>query len=98
MKRVILAVVGLGALIGLGLAVSRPKTAAVSDPAKVSEAASAPARIEHQTMNEGGQLRQGATQPNGGAETLVAGAVAAETHFDFNQAIDTLVSRRASFR
>ena len=33
---------------GLGLAVSRPKTAAVSDPVKVSEAASAPAQIERQ--------------------------------------------------
>ena len=46
MKRVILAVVGVGAVIGLGLAVNRSKTVAVSEAAKEAEAASAPGQIE----------------------------------------------------
>src|SRR5438045_1703524 len=98
MKRLILAVVGLGALIGLALAVSRPKTAAVSEMEKEAEAASVPTRMEPQTVKRAGQLRQGATQPKGGAEGSLGGPAAAEGHFDFDRAIDTLVSRRASFR
>src|SRR5712671_4673278 len=98
MKRMILAVVAVGALIGLGLAMNRSKMAAVSEMETPTEAASPTARREPPPMNGGGELRQGATQQKSRAEGSAGGAAAAEVHFDFSQAIDTLVSRRASFR
>jgi len=98
MKRVILAVVGVGALIGLGLAMNRSKMAAVSELEKETEAAPAPAQIERQKVTGGAEFRQDAMQRKGGAEKSVGGAAAGEAHFDFNRSIDALVSPRASFR
>ena len=97
MKRMILAVVvGVGALIGLGLAMNRSKTA-VSKVEKASEVASAPAQIDRQPVNREAELRQGTTQRKSRTEKSATGAAAAEGHFDFSQAIETLISPRASF-
>src|SRR5438445_11202783 len=96
MKRVILAVVGVGALIGLGLTMNRSKMPAVSEMEKEIEVASDRRQMEPRPVNREGELRQGTTQRKSGTERSLGGAAAA--HFDFSQPIETLVSRRASFR
>ena len=98
MKRVVLAVFGVGALIGLGLAMNRSKTAAVSEAAKEVEVASAPAQIEQQAVNRARESRQTAVKPASGGGEVVARVATPDGGFDLNRAIETLVSPRASFR
>ena len=102
MKRVILAVVGVGFLIGLGLSIIRSRTTTASAEVKEAEVASALAEAQVQAQDrdqdqavsrarvrELGQTKAERTK-EGAAEPRVA-ATSAPT-FDFNQALEILVS------
>src|SRR5436305_13040075 len=98
MKRMILAVFGAGALIGLALAMNRPKIAALSEAAKETEAASAPAQTERQPRSAVAPLFRTTVRTASGGGEIPAPVTTANVGFDFRQAIETLVSAQASFR
>jgi len=102
MKRVILAVIGAGTLIGLGLFINRAKLEEVSGLERAIESAPAPQRLESQPVNQSEGLPQGSSRPKTGAETPTPAErlipAAPNIRFDFNRAIETLVSTRSSFR
>src|SRR5260370_2914338 len=101
MKRMTLAVAGLGAVISLGFYFNRPKTSALSAAEAVADPASNQTKGDIQPLNpvsaEANQFRQNPTEANRPAQAPLALSATPDARLVFNQAIETLVSPQASF-
>src|SRR5260370_6178681 len=101
MKRMTLAVAGLGAVISLGFYFNRPKTSALSAAEAVADPASNQTKGDIQPLNpvsaEANQFRQNPTEANRPAQAPLAISATPDARLVFNQAIETLVSPQASF-
>jgi len=101
MKRLILAVLSLGVMAGLAFHVSRTKAPVVAPAEPEAESSSAAATAESQpvkpvaTRHE--QLRRNSADAGSAGWGAPAHAPLTEVRFAFNQAIETLVSRQATY-
>jgi len=101
MKRLTLAVAGLGAVISLGFYFNRPKTSAVSPPEAVADPAPDQTNEDSQPINgvaaRAKQFRRSPTDPGSPVQAPLAPPATMDVRLAFNQAIETLVSPQASF-
>jgi tetratricopeptide (TPR) repeat protein len=101
MKRLTLAVAGLGAMISLGFYFNRPKTSALSAAEAVADPAPDQTNEDSQPLNavaaKAKQFRQNPTDANSPAQAPVAHSATPDVRMVSNQAIETLVSPQASF-
>src|SRR5713226_4386192 len=101
MKRMTLAVAGLGAVISLGFYFNRPKISALSPPEAVANPASDQTNGDTQQLNpvsaEAKQFRQNPTDATSPGQAPRVPSATTDVRLVFNQAIQTLVSPQASF-
>src|SRR6266699_5361914 len=101
MKRMTLAVAGLGAVISLGFYFNRPKTSALSAVEAVADPAPDQTNEGIRPLNpvaaKANQFRRNPTDPRSPAQAPLATSATTDIRLVVNQAIETLVSPQASF-
>ena len=101
MKRLTLAVAGLGAVISLGMYLNRPKTSALSTAEAVANPAPDQTNEDREPLNpvtaKAKQFRQSATDPGSPAQAPLASSAPTDVRLVLSQAVETLVSPQASF-
>src|SRR5258708_22421647 len=101
MKRLTLAVAGLGAAISLGFYLHRPNTSALFAADAVANQAPNQTNEDSQHVNpvaaKAKQFRQSATGPGSPAQAPLASSATTDVRLVLSQAVETLVSPQASF-